>query len=101
MEVQQTVQEWSFGSARVRWGSLLAALVVSIAAQILLTVFGLAVGLSSFDVRAEGQGVSIGTGVWTGISLIVSIGLGASWRHVYRASPCDRTASTMASCYGE
>ena len=50
MEMQQTVQEWSFGSARVRWGPLIAALVVSFAAQILLTVFGLAVGLSSFDI---------------------------------------------------
>lgn len=76
MEMQQTIQDWSFGSARVRWGPLAAALVVSLAAQILLTVFGLAVGLSSFDVRAEGQGVSIGTGVWTGISLLVSIGIG-------------------------
>lgn len=76
MEMQQTVQEWSFGSARVRWGPLIAALVVSFAAQILLTVFGLAVGLSSFDIRAEGQGVPIGTGIWTGISLILSIGIG-------------------------
>ncbi len=76
MELQQTVQEWSFGSVRVRWGALIAALVVTLAAQILLTVFGLAVGLSSFDIRAEGQGVSIGTGIWTGISLILSIGIG-------------------------
>ena len=72
-----TYQQWSQG-ARIKWGAIFAGLAVGIAAQIVLTLLGLAIGAWSFDLREAqpAQGISLGTGIWTGVSILISAFIG-------------------------
>lgn len=72
-----TYQQWSQG-ARIKWGAIFAGLAVGVAAQIVLTVLGLAIGAWSFDLREAqpAQGVPLGAGIWTGVSILISAFIG-------------------------
>ena len=72
-----TYQQWSQG-ARIKWGAIFAGLAVGIAAQIVLTLLGLAVGAWSFDLRGAqpAQGIPLSTGIWTGVSILISAFIG-------------------------
>ena len=78
MEMQRTYQQWSLGGARIKWGAVFAGLVVGIALQMILTLLGLAIGAWSIDLRESqpAQGIPIGTGIWTGISMLISAFVG-------------------------
>lgn len=58
---------------RLSWGAIFAGLVTAIVLQVVLTVLGLAIGLSAWD-PSEGVG-GIGTGVWVWalLSALVSL----------------------------
>lgn len=71
-------QQWSIGGVRVRWSAVIAGWAVALATQLVLTLLGLAIGAWSIDLQeAEpAGGVPIGTGIWTGISMLVSAFVG-------------------------
>jgi hypothetical protein len=78
MEMTRTMEQWSFGGVRVRWGAVIAGWAVGLATQLVLTLLGLAIGAWSIDLQeAEpASGVPIGTGIWTGISMLISAFVG-------------------------
>jgi hypothetical protein len=78
MEMERTIQQWSIGGVRVRWSAVSAGWAVGLATQLVLTLLGLAIGAWSIDLQdAEPVGgVPIGTGIWTGISMLVSAFVG-------------------------
>ena len=78
MEMERTMEQWSFGGVRVRWSAVIAGWAVGLATQLVLTLLGLAIGAWSIDLKeAEPvSGVPIGTGIWTGISMLVSAFVG-------------------------
>lgn len=63
----------------IRWGAVFAGLVSGTASYLLLTLLGLAVGLSAVDpASAEPMGrVPLATGIWTGVSLLIASFIGA------------------------
>lgn len=78
MELQHTMEDWSVGRSRIRWGAIFAGWVVGLAVQIMLTLLGLAIGAASIDLR-ESQamnGIPLGTGIWTGVSMLISAFIG-------------------------
>lgn len=65
---------------RVRWGPIIAGLFTALSTLALLSLLGLAVGLSSYDAtdRASdfGRNFGIGAGIWSAISALLAFGLG-------------------------
>src|SRR5690606_7383185 len=61
---------------RASWGAILAGTVTAIASQIVLTVLGLAIGLTVVDPSANQQGFGLGAGIWWLITGLVSLFLG-------------------------
>lgn len=59
----------------IRWGAVLAGVAVGISTQMVLTLLGIATGLSSTEVT---QGESLGTGplIWAGFSMLISAFVG-------------------------
>jgi hypothetical protein len=78
MNTEMTLREWSVGSPRVKWSAVFAGWVVGLAAQMILTLLGLAVGAWAVDLRETqpADGVPLGTGIWTGISMLISAFVG-------------------------
>ncbi|BCA56538.1 conserved membrane protein of unknown function [Nitrospira sp. KM1] len=78
MEVERTIQQWSVGSTRIKWGAVFAGWSVGLATQMMLTLLGLAIGAWSIDLRdpQATDGIPMGTGVWTGISMLISAFVG-------------------------
>src|SRR5581483_6032365 len=67
------------GLQRVRWGAVFAGLFFTVVTQMLLTVLGLAIGLTAVDPRqgAPGEAFGWGAAIWAVLSLIVSLFVGA------------------------
>ncbi len=65
--------------SRIGWGAVIAGFFIATVTQILLNALGVAIGLSA--VGAEGQtsgtAIGIGAGIWTVLSSIISIFVGA------------------------
>jgi len=59
----------------VRWSAVLAGVAVGISVQLVLTLFGLATGLSTTQV-AQGETIGIGPLLWGGFSMLVSAFVG-------------------------
>lgn len=59
----------------VRWAAVLAGLFTALSVVIVLTVLGLAIGLSTLD-AANPRSFGIGAGVYGGISAIIAFALG-------------------------
>jgi len=72
------VQEWSVGHARVKWSAVWAGLVVGLSTQLVLTLLGLAIGAWSIDLKdvQSAEGIPLGAGLWTGLSLLLSAFIG-------------------------
>ena len=60
---------------RVRLASVVAGLLTTIAALIVLAVLGIAIGLSQYDANSPNP-IGLGTGVWSAISALIAFGLG-------------------------
>ena len=60
----------------IRWGAVLAGVAVGISVQLVLTLFGIATGLSATDIT---QGESVGPGplLWAGFSMLIAAFVGA------------------------
>jgi len=61
---------------RVRWSAVLAGLVTALSTLVLLSVLGLAIGLTTFETGDELSNFGIGAGVWGAISTIIAFLLG-------------------------
>lgn len=74
-----TTRQWSLGGSHIRWGAVYAGLAVGMAVQITLTLLGLAIGAWSVDLHESqpAQGIPLGTGIWTGISMLMSAFMGS------------------------
>lgn len=60
----------------VRWGAVLAGVAVGISVQLVLTLLGIASGLSSADI-AQGDAMGMGPLMWAGISMLIAAFVGA------------------------
>lgn len=60
----------------IRWGAVLAGVAVGISTQLLLTLLGIASGLSTTSVAA-GETPGTGALIWAGVSMLVSALIGA------------------------
>lgn len=84
--ITQEVREHVVGDAarsqgvRVAWGGVWSGFLVATGVFLLLSTLGLAIGVSSADVRpgedASGRAFGISAAVWTGVSLLVSLFIG-------------------------
>ena len=61
---------------RLRWGPVLAGLVTTLASMLVLTVLGLAIGLSVFEPTSDGSDVGTAAAIWSALSALVSFLLG-------------------------
>lgn len=60
----------------IRWGAVLAGVAVGISVQLVLTLLGIASGLSMTSVQ-QGEAPGTGAMIWAGISMLVSALIGA------------------------
>jgi hypothetical protein len=63
---------------RVSWGGVWSGFLIGLGALLLLSMLGLAVGISAVDVGSEqgGRGLGVGAAVWAGLSLLISLFVG-------------------------
>jgi hypothetical protein len=83
---------------RVRWGPILAGLVVAIASQLVLSALGAAIGLSTIAgsgaPRSDAGGVGTAVGIWSIISLLISLFLGG-WVTARSCGPMNRSTALL------
>lgn len=74
----ERVDAGATGWQKVRWGAVFAGLVIALVTQMLLTVLGVAVGLTAVDPRQGTPGSEFGWGaaVWGVVSLLCSLFVG-------------------------
>lgn len=61
---------------RVRWGPIMAGLFAALSLLALLSVLGMAIGLSAYDPGDRARNFGIGAGVWGAISMLLAFFLG-------------------------
>jgi len=61
---------------RVRWGAILAGLVTALSTLVVLSVLGLAIGLTTYETGDRLSNFGMGAGIWGAISTIVAFVLG-------------------------
>jgi hypothetical protein len=83
---------------RVRWGPIIAGLVVALASQLILSALGAAIGATGISVsdapRSNAGGVGTAVGVWSIISLFISLLIGG-WVTSRAAGPMNRSAALL------
>lgn len=83
---------------RVRWGPILSGLVVAIAFQLLLSSLGAAIGSGfisdSGAPRSNTPEVTTGVGIWSIISLLISLFIGG-WFTAYSCGPMNRSTALL------
>jgi hypothetical protein len=80
---------------RVRWGAILAGLFTAIASQLVLSALGAAIGLTSIAnsgaPRSDAGDVGTAVGIWSIISLLISLFLGG-WVTARSAGPMSKNS---------
>ncbi len=61
---------------RVRWGPILGGIAIALSSQLLLSALGIAIGLGAGATGANAGSVGTGLGIWSIISLLISLFLG-------------------------
>jgi hypothetical protein len=83
---------------QVRWGPILAGLVTALSTQLVLSALGVAIGMSSIGgsgaPRSEAGGVGAGIGIWSIISLLISLFVGG-WIAARAAGRMSRNAALL------
>jgi hypothetical protein len=83
---------------QVRWGPIFAGLVVALSIQLVLSALGVAVGLTSIGEsgapRSDATGVGISVGIWSIISLLVSLFMGG-WTTARAAGRMSRSVALL------
>lgn len=62
---------------RVRWGPIIAGIVIAIASQLILSALGASIGLTAGANGSDLGDVGIGVGIWAIVSLLISLFIGA------------------------
>lgn len=83
---------------RVRWGPIISGLVIALAFQLLLSSLGAAIGSGflsdSGAPRSNASGVGTGIGIWSIISLLISLFLGG-WFTAHSCGPMNRNTALL------
>ncbi|MGB3265255.1 MAG: hypothetical protein WBA89_15030 [Microcoleus sp.] len=83
---------------RVRWGPIFSGLVIAIATQLALSALGAAIGLSNIAnsgaPRTIAGSVGTGIGIWSIISLLISLGVGG-WVTARACGPMNRSTALL------
>lgn len=83
---------------RVRWGPILAGLVVAISSQLVLSALGAAIGLTSIAgsgaPRSDAPEIGTAVGIWSIISLLISLFLGG-WVTARSCGPMNRSTALL------
>lgn len=83
---------------QVRWGPIFAGLVVALSVQLVLSALGVAVGLTSIGEsgapRSNAAGVGISIGVWSIVSLLISLFMGG-WTTARTAGRMSRSVALL------
>lgn len=83
---------------RVRWGPILAGLFTAIASQLVLSALGAAIGLTSIAnsgaPRSDAGGVGSAIGIWSIISLLISLFIGG-WITTRAAGPMNKNSALL------
>jgi hypothetical protein len=70
----------SFVGVRVSWGGVWSGFLVAIGVLLLLSILGLAIGITTADLGPNGEldasGLGMGAAIWSGISLLVALFIG-------------------------
>ena len=61
---------------KIRWGPIIAGLATAVTSMLILTVLGLAIGLSAFEPGTDGDNVGMAAAIWSALSALVSFFLG-------------------------
>ena len=61
---------------QIRWGPILAGLFTAASCMIVLSVLGLAIGMSAYDPGDSARAFGIGAGWWGGLSALISFFIG-------------------------
>ncbi|MGL5060449.1 MAG: hypothetical protein ACRC62_10760 [Microcoleus sp.] len=82
----------------VRWGPIFSGLVISIGTQLVLSALGAAIGLSNIAnsgaPRTIAGDVGTGVGIWSIISLLISLGVGG-WVTARACGPMNRSTALL------
>ncbi|MEO6860731.1 MAG: hypothetical protein ABI180_04150 [Microcoleus sp.] len=82
----------------VRWGPIFSGLVISIGTQLVLSALGAAIGLSNIAnsgaPRSIAGSVGTGVGIWSIISLLLSLGVGG-WVTARACGPMNRSTALL------
>lgn len=65
---------------RISWSAIFAGVILSVVIYLLLTILGTAIGATTIDPLKEQNpldGLGKGAAIWTGLSMLISIGVGA------------------------
>jgi hypothetical protein len=83
---------------RVRWGPILAGLVTAISSQLVLSGIGAAIGLTTIAnsgaPRSDADVVGSAVGIWSIISLLISLFLGG-WITARACGPMNRSTALL------
>jgi hypothetical protein len=83
---------------RVRWGPILSGLFTAIASQLVLSALGAAIGLTSIAgsgaPRSDAGGVGSAVGIWSIISLLISLFIGG-WVTTRAAGPMNKSSALL------
>jgi hypothetical protein len=82
----------------VRWGPIFSGLVIAIGTQLVLSALGAAIGLSNIAnsgaPRSIAGSVGTGVGIWSIISLLISLGVGG-WVTARACGPMNRSTALL------
>jgi hypothetical protein len=79
---------------RVRWGPIVAGIAIALGTQLLLSALGIAIGLSTGATGADAGSVSLGVGIWSIISLLISLLLGG-WVMAQSCGPMNKKTAIL------
>lgn len=70
---------YAYPVSRIGWGAVIAGFFIATVTQILLNSLGFAIGLSTVDpqMQASGKALGIGAGIWTLVTTLISVFVGA------------------------
>lgn len=79
---------------RVRWGPILAGIAIAIGTQQQLSALGIAIGLGAGATGADAGSVNLGVGIWSIISLLISLLLGG-WVMAQSCGPMTKKTAIL------
>lgn len=79
---------------RVRWGPIVAGIVVAIATQLVLSALGVAIGLTTGAGGTPAGDIGLGIGIWSIVSLLIALFLG-SWVTTSTCGPMNNNTALL------